>query len=1412
MSRFQFQQTLRRLFCSSWRSRRRSRRPAQQLSRDVALLETRVLLSGTTGVDVPRGESFTYNTAGTLTPAANGDPLQIATSYLRSNYAALGLTAGDVDNLTVTSQHTEDGNTYIYLRQMYQNLQVGTADMSVTLLSDGRILAIGSQFVSGLATHVATASAALTAADAIGQAASYLGIAMAGGPQLLSNITGPTTSLTYAGADLSQNDIKTQLMYYPGDDGQIHLTWNLNVNLLDNSDWVDLFVDARTGAMIGDVSWASHDDFSGSGTGTGTASAGSSSTSSFTGPSSSLASLSGLGSYNVYGLPSKAPDDGVRAVVDNPASPTYSPYGWHDTNGVAGAEYTDTRGNNVDAHLDLTDNDSDTGLRADGGAGLNFDFPLDLLGEPWTYQSAAIVQAFYTANMAHDLFARYGFTEAAGNFQIKNYSNTGAGNDQVKLDVQDGGGYNNANFATPVDGLAPRMQMYLFLNTSPYRDGAIDNTVVLHEYGHGVTNRLTGGASNSNALDALQSGGMGEGWSDFFALMMTQKASYSKDLGYGMGTYLYGEDIHGPGVRDYPYSYNMAIDPLTLADFPSNPEVHAGGTIWSSALWDLNWLLIDKYGFDADMANGTSGNNLTMKLVMDALKIQPANPTFLDGRDAILAADLALTGGANQTDIWAAFARRGMGLSASDGGSANSTNVIAAYDVPNPVGTVSLDKSIYYAGDVVTITVNDGNVAGSTVNVTLTTNTGDLETVTLSQVDFGVYQGTISAVSSAIAKNNGKLNVQTGADIFVTYTDVSSTLTLPAVPATVYDTAAVRTNIFSVDFTDNAGKGSLEGFTLNNTPTSAGYQGGLWHISTGRRFDSGHSSTHSMYYGYNEKVNGGGKIQTASPTMGELTSPVLFIPAKATFSFNYLMERETGRVGYDKNAVMISVNNGAWQPLVENLDNTNGLFVTQTVDLGAYANRSVRFKFVFDTVDNQNNNYEGWYVDDVQVSTAVDLDDQISEASPMTFGVPILGAINNASTSDASDVDMYAISVVAGQAYGFDLDNMGAGTLDGVLRLFDASGKQLKVSNNNPAPGETLGTEPFLSYTFAESGTYYVGVSGSPNTGYNAASGGGDVAGSGGEYKLETLLLAAPVIKNVTSVVNYTELGAAVRFALNSTVTDADSTDFDGGLLQVKIAQNRESADVLSILTVGTGINKVTLNGSQVLVGGVLVGTFTGGTKNVALQVTLNANATGARTQALLRAIGYSNTSSSPGTGLRQLQVTLSDGDGTTSSPVVSTVNVTAVNDAPVLGSIGGILDYSKGFAPVMVVPTATVKDVDSSNLAGGRLTLRVTQGTKPGDLFSISAQGTGAGQISLDGTKVLFGGVNIGTVSGGTGSSALLVKFNINATAAAVQALLRRIEFGTTSLPNGWRTVQITLSDGDGAISAAVTKSIKVT
>jgi len=91
----------------------------------------------------------------------------------------------------------------------------------------------------------------------------------------------------------------------------------------------------------------------------------------------------------------------------------------------------------------------------------------------------------------------YGFNEASANFQDDNQGRGGVGNDHVNAEAQDGSGTNNANFSTPADGGSGRMQMYLWTLSSPQRDGDVDNGIIVHEHGHGISNRFTGGGSGS---------------------------------------------------------------------------------------------------------------------------------------------------------------------------------------------------------------------------------------------------------------------------------------------------------------------------------------------------------------------------------------------------------------------------------------------------------------------------------------------------------------------------------------------------------------------------------------------------------------------------------------------------------------------------------------------------------------------------------------------------------------------------------------------------------------------------------------------------------------------------------------------------------------------------------------------------
>lgn len=382
-----------------------------------------------------------------------------------------------------------------------------------------------------------------------------------------------------------------------------------------------------------------------------------------------------------------------RVLVTTPAlNTTASPNGWINDGG------TMTSGNNSDAYTD-TNADNVADLPRTQNAGRVFDFPMNLTQEPGTYKDASVTQLFYWTNFVHDKLYDLGFTEAAGNFQVDNFGRGGLANDPVNSEAQDGSGTDNANFSTPVDGNRGRMQMFNWTGATPDRDGSFEAEVVLHEYCHGLSNRLVGGPSVT--ISALASAGMGEGWSDFYGLALTAEAKDNPHGNWARGGYSryqiggwYSENYYYGGRR-YSYSTDMLKNPFTFRDIdpaqvnwhtsvPRNPtfaatedasEVHYTGSVWCAMLWDLRANLILKHGF-------AIGNDRALFLVTEGMKLGPANPNFVQSRDGILQATL-VNFPADLGEVWTAFAKRGMGAGAAAPASSTTTGVTESYTVPD---------------------------------------------------------------------------------------------------------------------------------------------------------------------------------------------------------------------------------------------------------------------------------------------------------------------------------------------------------------------------------------------------------------------------------------------------------------------------------------------------------------------------------------------------------------------------------------------------------------------------------------------------------------------------------------------------------------------------------------------------------
>jgi extracellular elastinolytic metalloproteinase len=151
--------------------------------------------------------------------------------------------------------------------------------------------------------------------------------------------------------------------------------------------------------------------------------------------------------------------------------------------------------------------------------------------------------------------------------------------------------------------------------------------------------------------------------------------------------------VNGVGIRQYPYSTDMNISPVTYSYIAESSVEHRIGEVWAAMLWDLHWALVEKYGFDPAIKNPESGNFRAIQLVMDGMKIQPCRPGFVDGRNAILMADKVKYNGADTCLISSVFARRGLGFEAKQGSAANYADGIENFDpIPSCIKALKINK------------------------------------------------------------------------------------------------------------------------------------------------------------------------------------------------------------------------------------------------------------------------------------------------------------------------------------------------------------------------------------------------------------------------------------------------------------------------------------------------------------------------------------------------------------------------------------------------------------------------------------------------------------------------------------------------------------------------------------------------
>jgi hypothetical protein len=622
-----------------------------------------------------------YSTTQALTGPAPGAASDIAMAFLVDNRDIFNLTPQDLSEVVFTRQLLTDHNgvTHLTLQQRVHGIEVFGALININVDRDGRVWSIGGELMPGAHASINTQAPVLTSDAAAALAAASAGVEA-------------VRAIRHAG-----------LVYFPLALGNLRLAWDVVVEDGRTPNIYRTLVDAADGAVL----WREN-----------------------------LTEYAHITTHGeVFDRDSPLPNNpiGTPVAADRVDRPFHgggqvfpveqgTPLFPHDNvhyDWWAGLPRTRTLSNNVVVQEDR-DGDNRDGFDATDQQIGDFSYKLELTQDPITYTRASIVNLFYWNNRLHDIWYRYGFDEKAGNFQSNNFGLNGLGGDEVLADAQDGRDnpnipptdmFCNAFMQRTPDGQFPRMEMLQCNRTKLERDGALDNGVIIHEYHHGLAHRL-----KPTLHVGLQGRGLGEGGGDFQAI--TVLGEPNDDLGgrYGIGGYLF--DL--PTIRRAPYSVvpgvyrfsfgNMALSPPG----PRSPDIYEAGEVWANALWIARALLIGRHEF-------VTGTERILQLQIDGYKSAGPNPDFLDMRDAILQADTINDAGANWCLLWQAFARMGMGWSATTTGQSDR-NPVEAFDVPPPCAP---ESAVSYASGKAN-GVGRGAAQGGMSLVGKFTYTGDL--------------------------------------------------------------------------------------------------------------------------------------------------------------------------------------------------------------------------------------------------------------------------------------------------------------------------------------------------------------------------------------------------------------------------------------------------------------------------------------------------------------------------------------------------------------------------------------------------------------------------------------------------------------------------------------------------------------
>jgi len=577
---------------------------------------------------------FALSSSAQITEAEKNTALDL----VNRNKSVIGLNASELENSVVTATYiAPTGLRMVFLQQTFKGILVHN-QIHVLAFRGDQVVSIAGNRVAAIEKKINSTSytPSISVQDAVLASLSESKISTMG---LRGSLANPSLNamnkLDFGRLGVVYENITAELKWMPVSEQEWKLAWEILVTPERTDDAWMISVDALNGSIIGKTNITVYDNWG---------------KAIHDIPFNYVMNrapvernleyqvpLINSATYLVIKYPAESPQHpgGTASLHTDPWTWTpgnASTLKWHSD----GTDYNITRGNNVWATEDRTAANQNTGLPATSSTPdpLTFNFPPDYTVAPTTpaFQQFAITNLFYWNNFLHDVHYVYGFDEVSGNFQTNNLGRGGVGNDNVSALAQSGAGTNNANFLTLPDGQRGRMRMYLFTAPNPDRDGDLDNGVMCHEFGHGISNRLTGGpATAGSCLSNAEEGG--EGWGDYYALMFTTNWATATvndgPIPRAMGTYVLNQPTSGAGIRNYRYSTDMAVNPLTYASMgvpPIGTEVHNIGEIWCMALWEMTWSIIQQTNtinpniMNPSGAGGIGGNSIALKLVLEGMR------------------------------------------------------------------------------------------------------------------------------------------------------------------------------------------------------------------------------------------------------------------------------------------------------------------------------------------------------------------------------------------------------------------------------------------------------------------------------------------------------------------------------------------------------------------------------------------------------------------------------------------------------------------------------------------------------------------------------------------------------------------------------------------------------------------------